>query len=54
MRRCAVSVPANIAEGRARGSDADMARFLHISLGSQAELETLVHLAERLGYLDRD
>jgi len=54
MRRSALSIPANIAEGRERGSDADMARFLRISLGSLAELETFVYIANRLGYLHDD
>lgn len=50
MRRCATSVPANIAEGRGRCSDADFCRFLYIASGSVAELETFLELSRRLAY----
>ena len=53
-RRAAASVPANLAEGSARGTDGDFARFARISLGSAAELEYHLLLAADLGYLDRD
>jgi four helix bundle protein len=49
IRRAAVSIPSNIAEGAARDSPNDFVRFLHISLGSAAELETQLIIAERLG-----
>lgn len=42
LQRASVSIPANIAEGVARSSTKDYIRFLHISLGSCAELETLL------------
>ena len=52
LRRAAVSVPANIAEGRSRRGKREFARFLAIAYGSLAELETHIQLAERLGYVD--
>jgi len=52
MRRSSVSVPANIAEGCGRGSDADLARFLQIAAGSASELEYHLLLANQLDILD--
>ena len=53
IRRSCVSVPANIAEGCGRGSDADFARFLHISAGPANELQYHLLLARDLGFLER-
>ena len=52
MRRAAVSIPSNIAEGAARESIAEFLKFLSYSRGSVAELETQILIAKDLGYLD--
>ncbi len=51
MRRSAISIPSNIAEGAARQSDKEFIQFLYISLGSLSELETQCLIGHRLGYL---
>jgi four helix bundle protein len=51
IRRAAVSVASNIAEGKGRASDKDLMRFLGNAKGSLFELETQVALSERLSYL---
>jgi len=51
LRRSAISIPSNIAEGTARGGTNEYIYFTRISLGSAAELETQLILSQRLGYL---
>ena len=49
IRRAVVSIPANISEGAARNSTKEFLQFLHISLGSLSELETLLIIQRILG-----
>jgi four helix bundle protein len=51
LRRAAVSIPSNIAEGQSRQSTKEFVHFLHIALGSLSELDTQVVIAQELGYL---
>ena len=52
MRRAAVSIPSNIAEGHARQTSKEFTQFLCIARGSRAELETQLLLAKSFGYFD--
>lgn len=54
MRRAAVSIVSNIAEGASRSSEIDFARFIEISVGSTFELETQIIIAVRLSYVEQN
>lgn len=51
MRRAAVSIPSNIAEGSSRKTPTETIHFLYISLGSLSELETQFLIAQNIGYI---
>jgi four helix bundle protein len=54
MRRCAVSIPSNIAEGYGRNSTGDYKRFLHIAVGSTFELQTQLEIANNLRFYTKE
>ncbi|MBQ9394863.1 MAG: four helix bundle protein [Proteobacteria bacterium] len=54
MRRSAVSIPSNIAEGYSRHSSAAYKQFLSYSLGSKSELETQLLICKEIGYLNKE
>ena len=53
MRRAAVSIASNIAEGASRSSEADFARFIEMAIGSAFELETQLIISNRLSYIEQ-
>ena len=54
LQRAAVSISSNIAEGSAKPSNADFARFLDTALGSAYEVETQLLIANKIGYIDNE
>jgi len=54
MKRCAVSIPSNIAEGAGRKTKREFRNFLYIAQGSLNELDTQLEIARKLGYLKED
>lgn len=54
MRRSAISIPSNIAEGFKRSHNKEYKQFLHITLGSLAELETQLIIAKELGFIEEN
>jgi four helix bundle protein len=54
LRRAALSVPTNLAEGCGRGTDGEMAQFSQITAGSASEADYLLHLCRDLQYLNQD
>jgi len=54
IRRSAVSIPSNIAEGYGRNSNGEFQRYLNISMGSLFELQTQIEIAQNLDYFEND
>jgi len=54
LKRSALSIPSNIAEGKGRNSDKEFEQFLYIARGSLFELRTQLELARRLGFVEND
>jgi len=54
VKRAAVSIPSNIAEGAGRKGSKEFQRFLYIAMGSASELDTQIEIAVRLGFVEYD
>ena len=54
LKRAAVSIASNIAEGAAKNSDREFQRFIQISLGSAFEIETQLHIAYKVGFTNKE
>jgi four helix bundle protein len=54
LRRAAVSIPSNIAEGQGRATPGEFRHFLGIARGSLLETETQIHIAQKLAYISRE
>ena len=54
MRRAAISIPSNIAEGNARQGNKELVQFLYIALGSVVELDTQLIIARNLSYINEE
>ena len=54
IRRAAISIPSNIAEGAARQTKKELTNYLHMAQGSLSELDTQIELAKRLAYLNEE
>lgn len=54
MRRSALSIPCNIAEGKARNSNKDFIRFLRFALGSLFEFQTQLEIAKNIDYINQE
>lgn len=54
LRRCSISIPSNLAEGSSRRSTQEFIRFINISCGSLAELETQIIASKNLGYITHE
>ena len=54
IRRSAVSIASNVAEGKERETVAELIRFLYIAKGSAGELRTQIYIAQQIGYLERE
>jgi four helix bundle protein len=54
ISRAAISIPSNLAEGEARGSERDSVRFFYIAAGSLAELRTQLEISQELGFVSEE